>query len=48
MMMLASLMQQVVGDTTTDRFVIAATWIGLFALAAVVLIASATSSRVRR
>jgi hypothetical protein len=48
MMMLASLMQQAVGDTTTDRFVIAATWIGLFALAAVVLIAAATSSRVRR
>jgi hypothetical protein len=47
MMMLASL-AWVVGDTTADRWVIAATWVGLIALAAVVMIVSAQPPRLRR
>jgi hypothetical protein len=47
-MMLVVSLAQVVGQTATDRFVIAATWVGLIALAAIVLIASSTNPHARR
>jgi hypothetical protein len=40
----ASLLQ-IVGQTPTDRVVIAATWLGVIALAVIILIASATTPR---
>ncbi|MGZ3441288.1 MAG: hypothetical protein ACXVDD_17330, partial [Polyangia bacterium] len=48
MMMMLARLAWVVGDTTADRWVIAATWVGLIALAAVVMIVSAQPPRLRR
>jgi hypothetical protein len=47
MMLLASSvsrMQDVVGDTPVDRTVVAMTWIGLFVIAAIILIGTFVTS----
>ena len=44
-MMLATSLLEIVGETTIDRYVVAAAWLGLCALALVVFIASASPPR---
>jgi hypothetical protein len=47
-MMLVASFAQMVGQTATDRLVIAMTWVGLIALAAIILIGSSTTPHARR